>query len=121
MIKHSFRVMALILALGTCLMIGMLIGRSRVGNDLFVSFGVDIPNITTELIEDTSDAGGIDLNKATVDQLTVLPGIGETLAQRIIAYREEHGDFESIEDIMHVNGIGQSRFAEIKAYITVGG
>jgi len=52
------------------------------------------------------DAGPIDPNTATIAELIRLPGIGEVLAGRIIAYREEHGPFASIDDLLAVSGIG---------------
>ena len=61
----------------------------------------------------------INLNTATQEELESLPGIGETRALAIIAYREEHGDFSSIEDIQNVSGIGEAIYANLKAYITV--
>jgi competence protein ComEA len=64
-------------------------------------------------------AAPININTAELSLLTLLPGIGETLAQRIIDYREAYGDFESIEDIMKVSGIGNERYLQIADYITV--
>ena len=61
----------------------------------------------------------IDLNKADFYDLQRLPGIGETLAQRIIGYREETGGFHTTEELMEVYGIGEAIFAELKPYITV--
>lgn len=61
----------------------------------------------------------ININTATADELEALPGIGPTTAQRIIAYREEHGPFARIEDLMNVAGIGPSTFDSIQALITV--
>ena len=49
----------------------------------------------------------------------MLPGIGQTLSQAIVAYREENGVFSSVEDIMKVDGIGEGRFAAIEEYICV--
>ncbi|MCF0134926.1 MAG: ComEA family DNA-binding protein, partial [Lachnospiraceae bacterium] len=60
------------------------------------------------------------LNTASKMELIELPGIGEAYAQRIIAYREEHGPFQSVEDIMNVSGIGEATFAKLKDLITVG-
>lgn len=65
--------------------------------------------------------GKININTATAEELSALQGIGETLSVRIIEYREEHGDFSSIEEIMKVNGIGENKFLSIKDYITIGG
>lgn len=61
----------------------------------------------------------VNVNTATVEQLTTLPGIGESLATRIIAYREENGKFNTIEDIKNVSGIGDSKYENIKNLITV--
>ena len=48
-----------------------------------------------------------------------LPGVGETFADRIIAYREEHGGFDTVEELMEVRGIGKSLFEDVKDYLTV--
>ena len=52
----------------------------------------------------------ININKATVAELTRLNKIGQKYAERIVAYREKNGDFEKPEDIMKVKGIGQKTF-----------
>jgi competence protein ComEA len=62
----------------------------------------------------------LDLNTASAQELDDrLPGIGPTLAQRIIEYRQQHGAFRSIEDLQNVAGIGEKRFDQLKDYITV--
>jgi len=61
----------------------------------------------------------ININTATKEELMELPGIGESKALSIIAYREENGAFGSIEEIMLVSGIKEGAFAKIKAYIRV--
>ena len=61
-----------------------------------------------------------DINTAPEEELDELPGVGETLAEDIIAYREANGGFESIEEIMNVDGIGESLFAGMKDMITAG-
>lgn len=61
----------------------------------------------------------VNINTATVEQLQTLTGIGEAKAKAIIAYREENGKFEKIEDIKNVSGIGDALFENIKNNITV--
>ena len=61
----------------------------------------------------------VNLNTAGKEELCALNGIGEVLAERIIAYREEHGNFERIEDITKVNGIGSSIFERLQGQIAV--
>ena len=63
----------------------------------------------------------VDLNTAGVDELTTLPGIGESLAKRIVDYRTEHGPFESLEALMEVSGIGEKKLEELRDYVTVAG
>ncbi len=61
----------------------------------------------------------ININTDDISELEKLKGIGEKIAQRIIDYRKENGNFEVIEDIMKVSGIGKKRFQDIKDYIYV--
>lgn len=69
--------------------------------------------------EETKNTGLISLNTATIEELITLPGIGESKAKDIIAYRNDNGLFKSIEDIKNIPGIGDSLFAKIKNYITI--
>lgn len=65
-------------------------------------------------------AGGrVNINTADVAALDLLPGIGPALAQRIIDYRQEHGPFARLEDIMEVSGIGPGTFEKLRDLITV--
>lgn len=61
----------------------------------------------------------ININKATETELETLPGIGASLASRIVEYRRQNGNFSSIEDIKNVSGIGDSKYLNIKDFITV--
>ena len=66
------------------------------------------------------DSGLININTATEAELMTLPGIGQTRAQAIIAWREKNGGFKTIEDIMKVSGIKESAFLKIKDRIKTG-
>ena len=63
--------------------------------------------------------GKVNINTADADELMTLSGIGESRAKAIIAYREENGKFESIEDIMKIDGIKEKMFEKIRDSITV--
>lgn len=65
--------------------------------------------------------GLLDVNSATVEQLSQLPGIGPALAQRIIDYREQNGLFKSLDDLDLVSGIGPSIISNIRDMVTFGG
>ncbi len=62
----------------------------------------------------------IDLNRATVRELIQLPGVGEVIAKRILDFREKHGPFKRVEDLMKVKGIGEKSLEKIRPYIRVG-
>lgn len=61
----------------------------------------------------------LDLNTATLSDLTRLPGIGETKAQAIITWRETHGPFQTVEDLLSVDGIGEKTLENLRPYIAV--
>lgn len=68
---------------------------------------------------DSDQAGLVNINSADRSLLMTLHGIGEAKAQAIINYREEHGSFQTIEEIKNVSGIGEGTFSKLKEYITV--
>ena len=63
----------------------------------------------------------MDINKADVSTLMTLPGIGQTLADRIIDYRNAHGPFDSVAGLLNVEGIGSGKLESILDLITTGG
>ncbi len=79
---------------------------------------VDLPSSETATPNPNPDVDLININTATLEELDALPSIGATTAQKIIDYRELHGPFTTIEDIMNVSGIGPATFDEIKDLIT---
>ncbi len=61
----------------------------------------------------------VSLNQSTIDDLLFLPGIGDVLAQRIIDYRNAHGFFQRIEDLMLVKGIKEGLLAKLRPYLVL--
>jgi competence protein ComEA len=64
-------------------------------------------------------AGPIDLNTATVAELDTLPGVGPVLAQRILDWRTQHGQFASVDQLSDVPGIGDARMAQLRDLVRV--
>ena len=89
---------------------GVLIGRSYTS-----------PSQPPQSSDAVNSYGKVDLNTATKSQLCLLPGIGDLLADRIIRYREDNGPFQTIDELILVEGIGKSKLNELRDYITVGG
>jgi len=61
----------------------------------------------------------VSINDATIAELDELPGIGETLATRIVNYREENGEFKTLDQLRKVSGVGKTIFNKIREYITL--
>ena len=62
----------------------------------------------------------VNINTASATELETLPGIGPALAERIITYRETHGFFESVDDLINVKGIGESVLSDLRDLVSVG-
>ena len=62
----------------------------------------------------SASGSGVSLNSATAEELTELKGVGEVTAQAIVAYREEHGGFKDVEELLEVSGIGPAKLAQLK-------
>ena len=82
-----------------------------------------IPIETSAATERTTTDGSerVNINTATASQLQMLPGIGPTLAERIVAYRDKNGVFHSIGELMMVPGIGEKKLESIWDLLTTGG
>jgi competence protein ComEA len=63
----------------------------------------------------------VNINTASADQLRLLPRVGESIAKRIIEFREKNGEFKKVEDLMLVKGIGPKNFETLKPYLAVSG
>ena len=68
-----------------------------------------------------ASAGIVNINTADASQLSLLPRVGEKVAQRIIEYRTEHGPFKKATDLMQVKGIGAKTYDGMSAYVAVEG
>ena len=69
----------------------------------------------------TASPGLLDLNAADAAALDALPGVGPVTAAAIVAYRDQHGPFTSVDQLQAVTGIGPARFAQIAPHVTVAG
>ena len=71
------------------------------------------------IVQTASDSGLVNINTASISELTSVTGIGESRAQAIIDYREKNGGFRSVEEIKKVDGIKDGLFSKIKDFITI--
>jgi len=92
----------------------------------FVATGLALA-MTALLVSGTAMAAGkpaptakVNLNTASIEQLTTLPGVGPKLAARIVEYRQKSGTFRSPQELMNVKGVGEKNFAKIEAWLSVG-
>jgi competence protein ComEA len=81
--------------------------------------GGSVPDVGGGTGAGLAGSGLININKASKEELTALPGIGNATAEKIVKYREEHGGFKNLEDIMKVSGIKDKLFSRIREYITI--
>ncbi len=77
------------------------------------------PSHASQAKKDLPAPGSIDLNTATLDDLTKLPGVGPATAQKILDYRQEHGRFASVEELLGVKGIGPKKLDALRDYVRV--
>lgn len=75
----------------------------------------------TQTVPEETVSFPVNINTADADTLAALPGIGQVLAERIVAYRRQNGSFRAIEEITNVEGIGEKKAEAILELITVGG
>lgn len=80
-----------------------------------------IENNGEGIVENVKDktSSKININKADLQELCNLPGVGVSLARRIIEYRNENGVFRVVEDLKNVSGIGEKKFESLKEYIII--
>ena len=61
----------------------------------------------------------ININSASHEMLTMIPGVGSVTAKKIIEYREENGGFEDIKELMNISGIGKKKFKKMRDYVKI--
>ena len=120
--KKASIIMISITAAFLCVLIGVAVGRYTTGNYVVLPQDTSPDLVSTQTPETAaSNTNLININTANKVQLMTLPGNGETLAQRILDHRQEHGPFARIEDLSKVNGIGDGKLDDLLDKITVGG
>ena len=103
--------MALALAAVFVVWVAAIVARQRsVGDDIEVIRGGDSPA-----------SYRIDLNRAPVQELTLLPGIGRVRGDRIVKWREEHGRFESLDQVRKAAGLSAKGAERLRPLVTLGG
>ncbi len=83
------------------------------------SFAAFREKLAPDTVQRQSASQLIDINTASMDELVGLPGIGKTLAERIVLYRENEGEFASTDDLQKVKGISKKKLEKLRPYITV--
>ena len=78
-----------------------------------------VTDSANDLIAKANEKIMVNINTANEVELQRIPGIGEIIASRIVAYRKQNGKYKTIEDIQNVSGVGTSKFQKIKQYICV--
>ena len=127
--KPKISALLLVTVVFAAFTLGFFAGSTRNRDGITVSVPSSFMTVpATEAIEETEPVQEtetvtfpISINLAGKEEFMALPGIGEVLAQRIVDYRTENGDFSNPEDLLNVEGIGKKRLEDIMDLITMGG
>lgn len=120
--------LAVVTALFVGFTLGLFVGRNSGSGTVTLAVSPQMQTAPTaaataaaETVPEETVSFPVNINTADVDTLTALPGIGQVLAERIVAYRRQNGSFRAIEEITKVEGIGEKKAEAILDLITVGG
>ena len=120
--------LAVVTALFVGFTLGLFIGRNTGSGTVTLAVPAQMQTAPTtaataaaETVPEETVSFPVNINTADADTLTALPGIGQVLAERIVAYRRQNGPFRVIEEITKVEGIGEKKAEAILDLITVGG
>ena len=121
--------LAVVTALFVGFTLGLFVGRNSGSGSVTLAVPAQMQTAPTtaaatapaETVPEETVAFPVNINTADADTLTALPGIGQVLAERILAYRAQNGPFRAIEEITNVDGIGERKAEAIFELITVGG
>ena len=127
--KKTARSLPLLLALGLCLAYGLWLLAWAAGFSGSARQPAPDRTPTRALTMVGADQGGppsellpgqrLDLNRATAEELRLLPGIGEKLSQAIVEYREQNGPFDNVDALTRVPGIGEKKLEAVRALVYV--
>ena len=108
--------------------LGLFVGRNTGSGTVTLAVPAQMQTAPTaaataaaETVPEETVSFPVNINTADADTLTALPGIGQVLAKRILAYRQQNGPFRAVEEITNVEGIGEKKAEAILDLITVGG
>ena len=120
--------LAVVTALFVGFTLGLFVGRNTGSGTVTLAVPAQMQTAPTtaataaaETVPKETVSFPVNINTADADTLTALPGIGQVLAERIVAYRRQNGPFRVIEEITKVEGIGEKKAEAILDLITVGG
>lgn len=127
--KPQLSVLIAVTVLFAVFTLGFFLGRNQNHDSVQLSVPASMqtaPAVTagsadTQPTTDSAAGYPVNINTAALTDLMTLPEIGLVLAQRILDYREAHGSFQAVEELMNVEGIGEKRMEQLLDLVTIGG